>query len=227
MVILNIPRFEQRISKASGSCGPSSVQQVLYYYGIKKDLKEIMENMKLFDKGGTSDDGALGDYMLKQGFNVRIYTIDTKKFDPSWSKLGRKELLKKLKKSKDVSRGFKKYAYEVLIDFLKHGGKIEFKPISLAMIKKYLDRGIPLLAGVDDSLLYGVKRSRKTFYDDDIKGKVWGHELVLAGYKKDKLLVVDPADTNPFTKSGKYFLNANDLLANIHSHGGYVIVASK
>lgn len=227
MVILDVPKFKQKIGKSSGSCGPSSIKQVLYYYGIEKSLKEIMKGMRLFDKGGTSADGSIGDYLLKQGFKVKIYTFDTRFFDPSWFKLGKKELLKKFRKCATVFRGFKKYTYQGFIDFLNDGGKIEFKPVSLDIIKKHLKSGRPLLAGVDDSLLYGVKRSRKTFYDDDIKGKSWEHEVVLAGYKEDKLFVVDPADTNPFSRDGRYFLNADGLLANIHSKGGYVIVPSK
>jgi hypothetical protein len=227
MVILNVPRIEQKVRKSSGTCGPTSIQQILRYYGIEISLKEIMDGMILFDKGGTSSDGAIGDYLLKQGFSVKIYTIDTKTFDPSWFKLSKKELLKKLKKSYKISKGFKKYSYKGFISFLKHGGKIEFKAITLKEIKDYLKRIYPIMAGVDDSLLYGLKRSRKTFYDDDMRGKVWGHELVIAGYKKDKLFVVDPFPMNTFSRNGKYFVYAEKLLANIHSQGGYVIVPRK
>ena len=162
-----------------------------------------------------------------QGMNVKVYTIDTKTFDPSWFGLSQKKLLKKLEIERDISRGFKKYNYEGFIDFVKHGGKIEFKPVGLDTIKKSIDNKMPVLAGVDDNLLYKFKRSSKTFYDDDIKGKVWGHELTIAGYKKDSLFVVDPFPLNPFSKDGKYFVDANDLMANIYLQGGYVIVPSK
>ena len=227
MVILNVPRIEQKVTKASGTCGPTSIQQILEYYGIETSLKDIMNGMFLFDRGGTSSDGAMGDYLLKQGFKVKIYTFDTKMFDPSWFKLSRKELLKKLQKSYNISRGYKKYNYNGFINFLKHGGKIEFKAITLNEIKNYLKKIYPIMVGVDDSLLYGVKRSRKTFYDDDIRGKVWGHEVVVAGFKKNKLFVVDPFPRNTFSKKGKYFVDAEKLLANIHSAGGYAIVPSK
>lgn len=227
MVILNVHRFEQKVTKASGSCGPSSIQQILHYYGIEKSLKEIMNEMKLFDSGGTSSDGAMGDYLLKQGFKVRIYTLDTKMFDPTWFKLSKKDLKKKLMEAHKISRGFKKYSYNSFIEFLDHGGKIEFKVITLKEIKEILNMIFPLMAGVDDSSLYSFKRSRKTFHDDEFKGKPWGHELVIAGYKKDKIFVVDPFPRNPFSKDGKYFVDAEKLLANIHSQGGYVIFPSK
>ena len=227
MVILDVPRFEQRVSKASGSCGPSSVQQILHYYGIKKDLNKIMDEMSLFDKGGTTGDGAMGSYLLDWGMDVEIYTIDTKLFDPSWFNLSRGRLLKKLDESKSISRGFKRYEYKGFIDFLNKGGKLRFEAIDLRTIKDNIKMKTPMMAGVDDSLLYGKKRSRKSFYDDDMRGKVWGHELVIAGYRGDRLFVVDPFPMNPFSRDGKYFVKANDLLANIHSQGGYVIVPSE
>lgn len=228
MKILNVPRILQKRTKSSGSCGPSSVQQILAYYRISKSLEDILKEMELFDDVGISFDGQLGEYLLNLGFKVMIYTRDTKLFDPTWFNLSRNNLIRKLKyKLSLIKQKFKRYQFRGFINFLKKSGKIKFEIITTNLFKKYINKGIPIMVGVDDSLLYRKKRCSKAFYDDDINGKVWGHELVISGYKNNKFQITDPFDLNPFSKNGKYFVSEDELIANINSQGGYVIIAQK
>lgn len=240
--VLKVPRHVQLAGKLSGSCILSCVQQVMDYHGHFKPLEEILEE-SVHDKGGSAFDSESGRYALRQGFDVTINTYNCENFDPSWFKLRKRSLMRKIrkmmeyKKRKEGAESEEAEFYRGFLNFLKEGGEIRFRPLTKKLIKNCIDRGNPLIAGVYFELLCGEPRSFRRFADNDIYGEPTLHALVISGYDETimvqsddkikvqtKVHITDPDDENPFSESGKYWYNADLFIANCNQTGGTTIL---
>jgi hypothetical protein len=103
------------------------------------------------------------------------------------------------------------------LDFIELGGSLRFEDLTGALIRKYLNRGIPVLTGLSSTYLYRVAREYGPEDDsDDVRGEPAGHFVVLCGYSKDtrEVLVADPFLTNP-TGTNQYLVNIDRLICAI------------
>jgi len=119
---LRIPYFKQR----KMTCGPSCLQQVLSYYGKEITLDEILKEVKMSKYGTWTE--YLGIYAIKHGFKAKLIYYNVYYINPSWFKLSKNKLIKKLqivlKYEKDK---IKKDGIVSLLDYLEANGKIIFQ----------------------------------------------------------------------------------------------------
>jgi hypothetical protein len=69
------------------------------------------------------------------------------------------------------------------------------RDLTASLIRRYLNRDVPVLAGLSSTYLYGCAREISlTCEADDVRGFPAGHFVVLSGYdkKRRKVLVADP-----------------------------------
>lgn len=191
------------------TCGPTCLHAVYNYHGKDLSLNQVINQVHYLDNGGTLA-VLLGLDALKQGFKATIYTYNLYIFDPSWLKLKKKQIIKKLKLQLEVKHSARlAMATKAYIEFLELGGKIKQKDLNPGLIRKFLRKDIPVLTGLNATYLYGCKRERdegdKMVYDD-IGGYSAGHFVVLCGYDKQKktVLVADPLHNNP-TFNDQYY----------------------
>ena len=72
------------------------------------------------------------------------------------------------------------------------------------------------LTGLSATYLYQTKREFRNDYDD-IRGEPVGHFVVICGYypRGDRFIVRDPSSHIPFSRTGKYSVSAERLIAAI------------
>lgn len=228
---LNVPRFEQTWK----SCGPSSLRHVLAYYGNDVDINILTKKIKVYDFGTTFPQLAV--YALKNDYKVRLYTYDYRIFPPNWFNLQKKNLIKKLKlrlkfvkknKRSDIRKGYimpwHRTWYEYFIKMFNLGGKIIFKPITKDLIIRELKNKKPVIVCLNSTGHFNVKmRYNKTF--DNVKGKCWGHFIVIAGYKPGKFYVINPNTKGK--RKGKYYYDEDKLMNQIISWSPNMLVIEK
>ena len=203
------------------SCGPTSLQAVYSYLGLKIPLESLLAEVKSLSDGGTLA-VLLGLDALKRGFHATVYSYNLKVFDPTWSHLGCDKLIEKLQLQLTYKTG-KKFTEATLayINFLQAGGTLSFEDLSLGLLKKYFKWKLPVLAGLSSNYLYNCPREfasshNKTIFDD-VKGEPQGHFVVLKGVtRKGKIMVADPYIKNPISESNYYKVDANRLINAIH-----------
>ena len=86
------------------------------------------------------------------------------------------------------------------------------------MIRSYLDRGIPILAGLSSTYLYrSIREYGFEGEEDDVRGEPAGHFVVLCGYdrKTREVLVADPLYPNPFADNHTYAVSIDRVIASI------------
>jgi len=159
---------------------------------------------------------------LLRGFKATIISYNLQIFDPTWAAASSREIAEKL----ELQLAYKKHlpgfevATKAYLDFLRLGGRLQFKVLTTGLIRSYLKRSIPLLSGLSATFLYGTARE---FVDgnvlvyDDIRGVSTGHFVVLAGYNQQerKVLVADPLLPNPVSPGQHYYVNISRLMCAI------------
>jgi hypothetical protein len=181
------------------TCGPTALQKVYDYYGVRAGFDEVLQSIERNEDGGTLA-VFLGMAAVRRGFAARIYTYDLQIFDPTWDGLDRDALVAKIRERfphlRDARRKGAAVAYA---RFLEKGGELAFDDLTPTLLKRIIDRGHPILAGLSATYLYGFARERWDeerggFVDDDVTGEPTGHFVVISGYDMwgRRLTVLDP-----------------------------------
>jgi hypothetical protein len=218
------------------SCGPTCLSSLYRYYasgprrttgaprkGLSPapSLKDTIAQIHSLDSGGTLAE-ILGCDALKRGYNATIYTYHLQMFDPSWfaddglihdaedlaARLDEQVRAKPWdKRLKPATRAFK--------EFVALGGKLRMTDLTPGLIRYHISQGVPIVAGLSSTYLYGVPREHGPHDDsDDIRGEPQGHFVMLVGYdtSKREVLVADPLDQNPPFHTAKYRLSVHRLI---------------
>jgi hypothetical protein len=199
------------------TCGPACLHAVYNYYGDDISLDTVVREVKSLKGGGTLE-VFLGCHALRRGYSAMIYTYNLKVFDPSWFAEGmniREKLVAQMK-AKDVPK--LRTATEGYLEFLSLGGDLRFEDLTTALIRKYLNRGIPVLAGLSSTYLYKSSREYVLAGDsDDVRGEAVGHFVALSGYDKmtRNVLVSDPMTPNPLSEKHHYEIMIDRVLCAI------------
>lgn len=191
------------------------------YFKDNIPLSEVIKEVPYLDEGGTLE-VLLGCHALKRGYHVRIYTYNLHIFDPTWVSYPNEEIIERLEKQLEFKKGSKFIrATEAYIEFLKLGGELRLTDLTKGLLRKYFEKGIPLLTGLSATYLY---QSAREFSDergdsvyDDIRGYPMGHFVVLCGFAEDQkhVVVADPYQENPFFKDNYYEVSLSRLLNSI------------
>jgi hypothetical protein len=200
------------------TCGPSCLHAIYSYYGEELSIKKIISEVISLKAGGTLE-VFLGCHALRKGYSALIYTYNLTVFDPTWFVPGAPDIRERLKAQMKAKKDQKLHtATKGYLEFLELGGELRFEDLTTALIRKYLNRSIPVLAGLSATYLYQSPREfgREGNWDD-IKGKSAGHFVVLCGYNREKrtVLVADPLFPNPVSVSHNYIVNIDRVLCSI------------
>jgi len=212
-IILDVRRFAQ---PDDVTCGPTCLAQVYGYYGHEKGLRDVIRDVPRNPDGGTLG-VYLGTSALRDGFDAWIYSYNLRVFDPTWHHLARKPLLHKLQKRLAAVESVRlRRTLEAYAEFLELGGRVVFREFSKKLLVGLLERGRPILCGLSATYLYRSKREFQNRFDD-VRGTPVGHFVVICGYypRSDRFMVRDPSSHIPFSRSGRYSVDAERLVAAI------------
>lgn len=201
------------------TCGPTCLQAIYKYYKDDIPLKQVIKEVKQLKNGGTLA-VMLGNHALKRGYKAIIYTYNLNVFDPSWFNHSTKKIVQSLKQQMEFKHKRRKLqiASKAYIQFLESGGEIRYAELDDELIKGYLKKSYPVLAGLSATFLYGTPREVPQFnIYDSIKGEPAGHFVVLSGYDEAKNCVYlsDPMTPNPIGKEQVYGVGFNRLINSI------------
>lgn len=199
-------------------CGPTCLHAVYSYFNDPVALDDVINEVASLPLGGTLA-VQLGYHALLRGYRVSIYTNNLQTFDPTWFRPG-VDLSERLRlqiayKSRDKKLAL---ATEWYLRYLSAGGEVRMENFTPSLLRSFLERGIPILAGLSATYLYGCPRERDDGTYDDIAGHPTGHFVLIQGYDQDKehLIVADPLPDNPGTGQQHYTVELPRLLAAIH-----------
>ena len=86
------------------------------------------------------------------------------------------------------------------------------------LIRRYLTRSIPMLAGLSATYLYRFKRERQLdddrLVEDDVAGEPTGHFVVIVGYEHwgRRFSVRDPSHHVPLSPDGRQVVDGQRLI---------------
>lgn len=200
------------------TCGPTCLHALYRYYGDEVPLEQVIAEVPRLDEGGTLD-VLLACHALGRGYYATIYTYNLTIFDPTWFPCDGPELAQRLR-AQLVHKPLPKLAIATAayLEFLARGGRIRFEDLTGALIRKFLNRGAPVLTGLSATYLHRTAREfGPDLQSDDIRGSPTGHFVVLCGYDrlKREVLVADPLETNPISGANQYVVSIDRVICAI------------
>jgi len=191
---------------------------VYNYFGDGIPLHNVVREVDTIRTGGTLGI-MLAVHALRRGYKATIYSYNIRLFDPTWFELSSEEICNKLKaQSKTKKREKLQVATHAYIDFLEQGGKLRMRDLTSRLLRKYLNRGVPILTGLSSTYLYQTKREYgPSMTDDDVRGHPSGHFVVLRGYDRMKrsIHIADPLESNPYSSDRQYELSIDRVISAI------------
>ena len=225
MVRISLPTIEQPESE----CGPAALWMVLRAYGLVISVDEIAAAASSPVKWRDWY-YRLGTVALRKGFSATVQTLSTQILDPSWKRLSRAQLKRKLVLGRAFARkkaslpsaqqwrdpyllvhplAYELPEYDAALEFLAAGGAIAFEPLTTESIKQSLRRREPIIIGFNAPLLHGLPRSTGT-RSDDLHGSDWEHVAVISGSNRRRLLIADT--TRAYRRQDRYWIEADRLI---------------
>ena len=202
------------------TCGPTCLQAVYGYYRDPIALPALIDEVPVLEGGGTLA-VYLACHALRRGYNASIFTFNLQVFDPTWfAEEGAPDLSERLTAQAQAKPHKKRLqvATEAYLEFLRLGGQIYFEDLTTSLIRRHLERGVPILAGLSATYLYRSAREKGSRMDyDDVHGEPAGHFVVLCGYDRNtrSVLVADPQAPNPMAPTHQYPVNIDRLVCSI------------
>lgn len=200
------------------TCGPTCLQAIYRYFGDDISIGDIVRDVDSFEEGGTLA-VMLGCDALRRGFSATIYTFNLHVFDPTWFHSPDVILADKLTAQMALKDHAKlKTASEAYLEYLSLGGVIRMEDLTAPLIRKYLKRSIPVLAGLSSTYLYQEPREfGPECLEDDLRGEPSGHFVVLCGYDpvERSVLVADPFLPNPISHTHHYAVPLDRAVCSI------------
>ena len=199
------------------TCGPTCLHALYKYYKDDISLIQVIDEV-LTLKGGGTFASALACHALQRGYTATIYTYNLNLFDPTWFQ-GKVDIAAKLKAQLQFKNDAKfTVASLEHIRFLELGGVLKFQDLKPSLIRKYLNRSIPVLCGLSSTYLYGHAREYGPNDDhDDLRGEPAGHFVIVSGYDnmKNQVVINDPLMDNPYSRQQRYQVKIEKLICSI------------
>jgi hypothetical protein len=211
-------RFQIAAQPDEVTCGPTCLHGIYRYYGDELPLAEVVSGVAMLGGGGTLD-VFLANHALERGYRVTLFTYNLQLFDPSWALLPVPDVAERLRSQAEAKSDPKlKVATAGYLRFLELGGKLRHEDLRPALIRRFLGRGIPVLAGLSATYLYQSRRELPaTNVPDDVRGEPVGHFVVLSGYNRTTRLVdvADPYRWNPLSGEHYYSVDLHRLVGAV------------
>lgn len=212
-ILLAVERLQQPDDL---TCGPTSLLQTYRFYGLERDLAEIIGDVRRNPDGGTLA-VYLGLAALREGMGATVYSYNLAIFDPTWERLDRDELIAHLERRASAVEGERlRRITRAYAEFLRAGGRVLLPELERKLLVDLLAAGRPIITGLSATYLYRTPRELHEEYDD-VRGFPVGHFVVISGYdrERDRFMVVDPSPHTPYSPSGVYPVPAERLMAAI------------
>ncbi len=214
-------RFDIRPQPDSTTCGPTCLHAVYRYFDDPIALSRVIADVPMLKSGGTLS-VHLANHALRRGYRTTIIPYNLKLFDPTWSQVPPGDIADKLRRQGAIKQGLPGFdrVTDAYLEYLGLGGRLKFEVLTAALIRKYLNRGLPIMTGLSATYLYDSARE----YDldgrvvyDDVRGESVGHFVVLAGYNQQTkcALVADPYLPNPMADGQHYCVDIYRLVCAI------------
>jgi hypothetical protein len=200
------------------TCGPTCLHALYGYYGDALPLDQVIDGVPMLEGGGTLA-VLLACHALRRGYQALIYTYKLQLFDPTWLTAGGQDLQDKLRRQMEFKHDPKlQAASRAYLEFIELGGELRFEDLTTALIRKYLNRSVPIITGLSATYLYLSPREFGPHSDyDDIRGEPSGHFVVLCGYDREarSVRVADPLLPNPVAPVQLYEISIDRVLCAI------------
>ena len=200
------------------TCGHACLHGIYRFYGDKVSLASVLADIRMLDRGGTLD-VFLANHALARGYDVTLFTYNLDLFDPTWFGLPNDEIRARLKaQAKQKHWRRLQAATRGYDEFLRLGGKLQLRDLEPSLLRSFLKRGTPVITGLSATYMYRATREvPETNVDDDVGGEPVGHFVVLTGYRRDtrEVLIADPLEINPLSRSRYYAVNVQRLIGAI------------
>ncbi len=210
------------------TCGPTCLHAMYRFLGDEVSLETVIDETHKIETaaGGGTYSVFLAIHALRRGYKATIHTFNLRVFDPTWFALSNDAMIDRLTQRRDATTKPRlRMVMQGFLDFLSLGGELLFEDLTTGLIRKYLNRGVPMLTGLSSTYLYRTMRERSEelpdgsvdLVDDDIRGDPQGHFVVLCGYDKSdrSVLVADPWTPNPAFQGLQYVVNIDRVLCAI------------
>lgn len=198
------------------TCGPTCLHAVYEYYKNPIGLDTVIRDVLQMEMGGTFGAWLAVDALCR-GFNATIYTYNLQVFDPSWFDLDQDDMKQRMKQQIAYKKDEKlRTVTKAYYRFLELGGKLKFEDLRSAILRRYLKKEQPIIAGLSATYLYQSQREYGPNQDyDDIRGEPSGHFVVLHGYNRETRMVsvADPLMSNPLSE-GQFYEVSIDRVIN-------------
>ncbi len=210
--------FDIKAQPDEVTCGPTCLHALYQYYDDGISLKQVIREVKQLKTGGTLA-VMMGNHALRRGYQASIYTYNLNVVDPTWFRLSSPRIVANLKRQMLYKRKRRKLyvASKAYIKFLEAGGKLHYAELDEFLIKSYLNKSIPILAGLSATYLYGTPREIPVSNKyDSIRGEPVGHFAIINGFDSDNnaVYLADPMNPNPL-KSQYYSVTFDRLINSI------------
>jgi hypothetical protein len=209
-------RLEMLAQPDDTTCGPTCLHAVYRYYGDELPLERVIRETSTLPGGGTLG-VLLGNNALSRGYRVTIHTYNLLLFDPTWFEEPRVSLVEKLQRQAAFKRSAKlRQATQAYVEFLNHGGQVRLEDLKASLLRRYLQREIPVLTGLSATYLYRTAREvgETVSAHDDVHGEPSGHFVVLNGYDREQRLVhvADPWEPASRGRSRQYWIDIDRVM---------------
>ena len=196
------------------TCGPTCLHAVYRYFGEDVSLESIIQDVPRLPEGGTLA-VLMGLHALSKGYRATLYSANLLVFDPTWFIEPKVDLPAKLSTQAAAKDDEKlKLACDAYSRFVQAGGVIHMTDLEGRLIRKFLDKDVPVITGTSSTYLYQSKRELPgTTIEDDIRGVPTGHFVVLSGYDRQRkeVRIADPFPRNP-ARSHTYTVSMNRVI---------------
>lgn len=199
------------------TCGPTCLHAIYQYYNDPADLSTIIQDVPTLEGGGTLG-VMLANHALARGYRCSIYTYNLMIYDPTWFEPGVDLKSRLTSRAQSIADSKQKLAISQYVQFLEEGGKVYFRDLNRSLLRHFLKQQIPVLTGLNSTYLYRTKRVYgPKMEDDDIRGDVVGHFVVLCGYDQEEktVTVADPYPGNPYSKDRFYKAELDRIIGSI------------
>ncbi|MBI1913505.1 MAG: hypothetical protein HYS12_01935 [Planctomycetes bacterium] len=197
------------------TCGPTCLHALYRYYGDELPLETVIEQVPSLEGGGTLA-VLLASHALRRGYDATIYTYNLKVFDPTWFRPDAPPLQERLRAQMAAKESARLHtATHAFLEFLRLGGTVRMEDLTSELVRRYLNRGIPILTGLSATYLYrDMRESWPEGEPDDVRGLPAGHFVVLCGYHRllRTVMVADPLMPNPLAAEHFYELSIDRVI---------------
>ena len=186
----------------SEDCGIASISMILKYYGMGRSIEELKKEIKVYKGTGTYAP-QIGEYLINQGFDVEIVSLNPHLFTNQFKEKSQEEIKEYIEElHENISNEKFKEQLRLFIDYFKAGGKLTVKLPTIKDIEEELELGRPVGAILTSNFLLHDKAGFNFHFN------------VVTGFDEENVYANDPL---PDQRGGKKKYKKEDFMYGIYA----------